>query len=464
MISVIIPVHNGAAFLRRCLEALATSRCSYECIVVNDGSTDETGEIARSFPGQVIDLPDGPRGPAYARNRGAEAAQGDIVFFLDADVIVGGDTLERIEQTFVQHPEVEAVFGSYDDRPAEMNFLSLYKNLAHHFVHQQAAERAVTFWSGCGAVRRKTFFEFGGFDEVRYPRPSIEDIEFGYRLRVAGRRVLLDKRLQVQHLKQWTLRGMLVSDIRDRAMPWTALSLRYRMLPNDLNLRVSQRLCALLLCVAMLYIGLVSFFHNMVLLPLLAAVFILAVGNWSDELPMFRVGRRASGLAYALIVVIALVAFYSGVARIIPFLALLVLAMVGDRWLIRSSRIWRRAIFATVVLSLGVAVLFLLMNFSFRFGLPLLLLVAMVVVINRPFYVFLGRKQGALFALAAIPFHLLYYIYSTAAFGAGLMLYLRDEWLGRRSPPSPPVDGGGPASSPTAAAINPVGIGSPPRG
>src|SRR5262245_40600805 len=105
MISVIIPVYNGASFLRRCLEALATTHCSYECIVVNDRSTDETGEIARSFPARVIDVPDGPRGPAYARNRGAEAAQGDVLFFLDADVIVDRDTLERVEQTLVQRPE-----------------------------------------------------------------------------------------------------------------------------------------------------------------------------------------------------------------------------------------------------------------------------------------------------------------------------------------------------------------------
>ena len=139
MISVIVPVHNGTSFLRQCLEALGGSRCPYECIVVNDGSTDETSEIAGSFPTRVIDVPDGPRGPAYARNRAAEVARGDILFFLDADVIVDRDTLERIERTFVQHPEVDAVFGSYDDRPAETNFVSLYKNLAHHFVHQHGA-------------------------------------------------------------------------------------------------------------------------------------------------------------------------------------------------------------------------------------------------------------------------------------------------------------------------------------
>lgn len=444
MISVIIPVYNGAATLRQCLEALGNAHCSYECIVVNDGSTDETAEIAGSFPTRVIELPGRPRGPAYARNRAAEVARGDILFFLDADVTVGGDALERIEQTFREDPDVDAVFGSYDDRPAERSFLSLYKNLTHHFVHQQSAERAVTFWSGCGAVRRRTFLEFGGFDEVRYPRPSVEDIEFGYRLRIAGRKVVLDKDLQVLHLKQWTLRGMLMSDIRDRAIPWTALILRHKMLPNDLNLRVSQRICALLLGVAVLYLGVVAFFHNIILLPLLAAVFILAVGNWSDVSPISQVGRRAAVLAYVLIGVIALLALRSGMVRIFPLLALLVLAMVTDRWLTGSNPIWRRAIFGAVVLSLAAAAISFLLSFSFRFGLPLLFVVALIVAINHRFYSFLGRKHGALFALAAIPFHLLYYVYSTVAFAAGLVLHARDEWLGRHRPPVPPLTGGVP--------------------
>jgi glycosyltransferase involved in cell wall biosynthesis len=462
MISVIIPVYNSASFLRHCLEAVGKSRYShYECIVVNDGSTDESGEVAKSFPTRVVDVPDGPRGPAYARNRGAEVARGDILFFLDADVVLDRDTLQKVAETADQNPEIDAVFGSYDDRPAKMNFLSLYKNLFHHFVHQHAAERAVTFWSGCGAVRRKVFFEVGGFDEVRYPHPSIEDIELGYRLRIAGRKVMLDKRLQVQHLKRWKLQGMLATDIRDRAMPWTALILRDRMLPNDLNLRVSQRLCGLLIYVTLIYLGLIAFFHNVVLLPLLGALFLVVVGNWSDESPHFQMGPLAIGLTSGLIGVTAGLAWYWGTMRVVALLGFLVLVMLTDRWLPYSGRAWRRLVFGLVLLSLAGAVGSLLMSFSVRFALPFLLLLAPIIAINRAFYGFFARKQGVLFALAVIPFHLLYYAYSTAAFAAGVVFHIRAELRGRPTPSIRPLTKSEPVPSVPPAVANPAEPGLP---
>src|SRR5262249_25850534 len=90
-ISVIIPVYNGAAYLNLCLQAVAASNYrSYECIVVDDGSTDGGGSIAAQFATsvQVVHLAGGPRGPAYARNRGAEVARGAILFFLDVDIVL----------------------------------------------------------------------------------------------------------------------------------------------------------------------------------------------------------------------------------------------------------------------------------------------------------------------------------------------------------------------------------------
>jgi glycosyltransferase involved in cell wall biosynthesis len=205
-ISVIIPVHNGAAFLGLCLKGLlAASSPSYECLVVNDGSTDATREIANKFPVRIIDVPDGPRGPAHARNRGAEAARGAILFFLDADIVLAAGGLQRVADLFTRRPEVAAIFGSYDAHPAAPGLVSRYRNLLHHFVHQNGNEHASTFWAGCGAIRKLAFENVGGFDEERFRRPSIEDIELGYRLRQAGQRILLDKGLQGTHLKSWNL-------------------------------------------------------------------------------------------------------------------------------------------------------------------------------------------------------------------------------------------------------------------
>jgi len=124
-------------------------------------------------------------GPAYARNRGAELARGDILFFVDADVVLAADATAQVRDAFREDPQLAAVFGSYDDAPAATNFLSRYKNLLHHHVHQTSRADASTFWAGCGAIRAAMLARAGGFDES-FRRPSIEDIELGRRLRRAG--------------------------------------------------------------------------------------------------------------------------------------------------------------------------------------------------------------------------------------------------------------------------------------
>ena len=95
-VSVIIPVYNGAAYLNLCLQALAASDYrSFECIVVDDGSTDGSRRIVAEFPMpvRIVNIANGPRGPAYARNRGAEVAHGTILFFVDADVVLAPGAL-----------------------------------------------------------------------------------------------------------------------------------------------------------------------------------------------------------------------------------------------------------------------------------------------------------------------------------------------------------------------------------
>jgi glycosyltransferase involved in cell wall biosynthesis len=240
-ISVIIPVYNGGDALRCCLEALAASkRFPDEVIVVDDASTDGSGDLARRHGAQLVRLDGLPRGPAFARNRGAEIAQGDVLVFLDADVTVHADTLVHIEQYLGKHPEIAALFGSYDDDPPARGLATRYKNLLHHYVHQRGRREAFTFWAGCGAVRREAFTALGGFDEG-YARPAIEDIELGVRLRRAGRRVWLCPDVLVTHLKQWTFVSLLRADIFDRAIPWTRLILRDGHLPTDLNLDRKSR-------------------------------------------------------------------------------------------------------------------------------------------------------------------------------------------------------------------------------
>ncbi|MBM4054013.1 MAG: glycosyltransferase family 2 protein [Planctomycetes bacterium] len=245
-ISIIIPVYNGEKHIGRCLDAVCASSYSpCEIIVVDDNSTDKTIDIARQKGVIVHQLPE-RAGPAVARNYGAKHAMGEILLFIDSDVEVRKDTLAAVNEDFRRYPKITAVFGSYDDTPSEENFLSQYRNLMHHFHHQQAREEAFSFWAGCGAIKKCVLMGIGGFDQNRYKKHSIEDIELGYRLCAKGHKILLDNRLLVKHLKQWKFIQMIRTDILLRAIPWSYLILESKYMPMDLNLKLHHKISTIL--------------------------------------------------------------------------------------------------------------------------------------------------------------------------------------------------------------------------
>jgi len=183
-------------------------------------------------------------GPAAARNLAAHHARGDILLFVDADVELHADAVERIRAHFTADPELAAVFGSYDATPTAPGLVSRFRNLLHHHTHLSHPGPACTFWAGCGAIRRDRFLALGGFDAEAYHQPCIEDIEFGLRLSDAGGRSLLDPAIQGTHHKRWTLASMVTTDIHQRAIPWSRLLLQRRQLPTTLNLDPAARLSA----------------------------------------------------------------------------------------------------------------------------------------------------------------------------------------------------------------------------
>lgn len=222
-LTAIVPATDSPATLQRCLAAIDAAAESPEQVVV----------VRRpAFTG-----------PAAARNAGSEAATGDVLVFIDADVEVHPDAFSLIRQSFTDSPQLTALFGSYDDTPSEVGVVSGFRNLLHHHVHQSSGGRAGTFWAGLGAVRREAFTSAGGFSES-YTRPSIEDIELGMRLSSAGAVIELDPRVQGKHLKAWTLWSMLRTDLLQRGVPWVSLLLRQRSSSATLNLGWRHRLSA----------------------------------------------------------------------------------------------------------------------------------------------------------------------------------------------------------------------------
>jgi glycosyltransferase involved in cell wall biosynthesis len=289
----------------------------------------------------------GGHGPAVARNQGARLASGDFVFFVDADVALWPDALRRAVEAFAADRGLEACFGSYDDDPSAPNFLSQYKNLLHHYVHQHAHAQASTFWTGCGAMRLATFLALGGFDEQTYRRPSIEDIDLGYRLRRRGGEIRLLKDMRCKHLKRWTVRSLLRTDIFERGIPWTVLLWR-----EARARRTSE--------------------------PLLATGDLL-------RLPDPALARQ-------------------------PLLL--------DLNLQTSNRV---SVALTALLVLAVALLTLAPT---AWPVPLAL-AAGLLALNWRLYAFFARRRGLRFALAAIPWHWLYYLYNSLSFALGTLQF----WL-----------------------------------
>jgi glycosyltransferase involved in cell wall biosynthesis len=243
-----------------CIHAALTGLGSQdEALVVFDGAPPPAQDWLLQSRARLLST--GRRsGPAAARNLGAGEAQGDILLFVDADVQVHLDAIHRIRAHFASDPTLAAVFGSYDNTPAAPGLVSCFRNLLHHHTHTSHPGPAHTFWAGLGAVRRDAFLAMGGFNETRYGRPSIEDIEFGLRLSDSGGRILLDPAIQGTHHKRWTLASMVATDIRQRAIPWSRLLLQRRhrgsrVLNLDRRARLSSLLSLTLVLSALALLG-----------------------------------------------------------------------------------------------------------------------------------------------------------------------------------------------------------------
>jgi GT2 family glycosyltransferase len=275
-VSIVVPFHRNVAFLEKCLDAVTPLPPDWELIIAGDAPVDDCSALAARVGARLLLLP-GPNGPAAARNRAAEVARGQVLVFIDADVVASREAVSRAAAILRRQTDTAAVFGAYDETPADPGFISQYKNLAHSYIHQSSATIAQTFWAGFGAVRRDVFLELGGFDE-RFRRPCVEDIDLGYRLTGAGYRVRLDPSLRACHLKRWTLTGMIMSDIRDRGIPWTQLILRFGRFNSDLNLKSTYRTCVWLsyLILLLLAASLLDWRWLLPVPPLAAALVLLS--------------------------------------------------------------------------------------------------------------------------------------------------------------------------------------------
>jgi GT2 family glycosyltransferase len=266
-LSLIVPATDDPTTLEPCLAAI---------------------ESSIDPPAEVIVVEDAPgRGASVARNYGAFIATGDILVFVDADVVVHPDAISRLHAHFEARPETSAVFGSYDDTPGANGTVSVFRNLLHHHVHQGCGGPVGTFWTGLGAIRREAFDRVGGFDSEVF---GVEDIDLGIRLAQAGEEIVLDPAILGKHLKDWSFWRMVKTDFSDRAVPWIDLILRHGHASTDLNLGWRHRGTA-----AALVIAVVSAAMRWEIPLALAAASFVAL-----NLSFYRTLRRRQGLVRAI--------------------------------------------------------------------------------------------------------------------------------------------------------------------
>jgi glycosyltransferase involved in cell wall biosynthesis len=321
-LSVIVPVHDARSILDDTLGALAASdldRSEWELIAVDDVSADDSGDVARRYADTVLRLDGRAHGPAFARNRGAEVGRGEVLVFVDSDVRIAPDALGKLARLFRTESDVGAVFGSYDDDPPAPGVVSRYRNLLHHYHHHRGAGEAETFWAGLGAVRARVFREVGAYDEVRYARPQIEDIELGRRIRLSGRRILLEPTIQGAHLKRWTLGQVVRTDLLHRGIPWTRLLLEEGSGADTLNVKPKEKLCVALVGLSLVLVFAAALGGSWLLLA--ASVACLVVGallNW--ELYAYLSKGRGRRFRAAVVPLHMLYYLTSGVAYVVGHL------------------------------------------------------------------------------------------------------------------------------------------------
>lgn len=185
LVSVIIPTFNGATRILACLAALRNQKTNrpIEILVVDDGSTDHTAKVVRSFPGVRL-ITQANSGPAAARNRGAREARGALLIFTDDDCVPVPDWLEALLEPF-SDPEVVGSKGVY--RTRQKSLIARFVQLEYEDRYRiMAAREDIDFIDTYSAAfLRERFLHMDGYD-TSFPVACAEDIELSYRMSNLG--------------------------------------------------------------------------------------------------------------------------------------------------------------------------------------------------------------------------------------------------------------------------------------
>ncbi|MBL7031566.1 MAG: glycosyltransferase family 2 protein [Nitrospira sp.] len=198
MISIVIPTYNSAKFMPNLLDSIFKNKIDdMEVVIVDDLSTDDTVEIAKKYPVSVIEL-EKNGGPARARNIGVGEAKGDIIFFLDSDVVVMDGTIKEVEDYFRNDPSAQCVIGICATEPLNKGFVPKYMAM-FEYIHllDTPGNKVTVFAPRCGAIKKELFRDLGGYRE-KYKGADVEDFELARRI-CKVENIYLNPKILVRH-------------------------------------------------------------------------------------------------------------------------------------------------------------------------------------------------------------------------------------------------------------------------
>ncbi len=222
-VSVIIPAQNREQTLPEVLHAIREDPSVYEIIVVDDASTDSTVRISRELGAMTITL-ESNHGANYCRNLGASHASGDIFLFLDSDVVIRPEAIAELRRA-LSNGNVDAIVGLYSAHHRHPELASQYKNLWIRYSYLRSHQSLDWIFGAVAAIRAGTFRKAGGFNREFYVKQGGEDLELGKRMTRSQYRIRLEPAVEVEHLKQHTLRSLLKNDY-DRSQGFVRLALK----------------------------------------------------------------------------------------------------------------------------------------------------------------------------------------------------------------------------------------------
>ncbi|MBI5055760.1 MAG: glycosyltransferase family 2 protein [Nitrospirae bacterium] len=229
MISIVVPTYNAARFMPDLLGSIFRNKVDdMEVIIVDDCSKDDTVKIAKNYPLKVIELGKNG-GPAKARNIGVAEAKGDIIFFLDSDVIVLDGAIKEVKDYFDKNPTEKCIIGVCATEPLNKGFVPRYMAM-FEYIHLigTPGNRVSVFAPRCGAIRKDFFQEIGGYNES-YKGADVEDFELARRINRTDP-IILNRNVMVKH--QFAGFRQAVRNYFKRAVMWMHLFFREKKLDN----------------------------------------------------------------------------------------------------------------------------------------------------------------------------------------------------------------------------------------